>query len=163
MYESSPTNDSNAIMQMLQYRDIDQEVAEAALSKISRHMDYLTQEQVIVSLADHQLSDDTRSAIACKLLEYQKPLRFVPGKPVFPVLNDVYRIETKPDLGMFVGPRSWLLFHLLQIEDLEWLHCPPSEWDLYAGYQKFQLYVRKTHCVNDPAERAIKHFQVCHY
>ena len=55
----------------------------------------------------------------------------------------------------FVGPRSWLLFHLLEIEP-HWLNMPSEVWDRDLQYQIIRGIVRDLSVTNDTAERAVK-------
>ena len=55
----------------------------------------------------------------------------------------------------FVGERSWLIFHLMNIE-VDWMQCPPYEWHKYPSYIHFKKLVDSLQVVNDCAERAIK-------
>ena len=58
----------------------------------------------------------------------------------------------------FVTERSWLVFHLLQIQMqyLHWLTLPPSEWYHFPSYTQRQLFLEDMQVVNDCAERAVK-------
>ena len=47
----------------------------------------------------------------------------VPGKPIFLVNLMV----DKPNLGSFVGPRSWMLFNILHANGT-WLQNDVSQW-----------------------------------
>ena len=62
-----------------------------------------------------------------------------------------------PSLASFVGPKSWLLPHLLSLdaENMEWLQLEVYQWSLMSGYKNFSELVEKLVIVNDPAERGV--------
>ena len=62
----------------------------------------------------------------------------------------------KLDLVKCVGRRSWLLFHLLEKRELDWLHASAENWENTVGYCKMEEIVRSFEVVNDCAERGIK-------
>ena len=61
-----------------------------------------------------------------------------------------------PKLKVFVGPRSWLLFHLLHVSDPEWLNLPADTWESDNGYLAMNEIVMDLPVTNDTAERAVK-------
>lgn len=63
----SPTVDYTAISTMKKYMVVNPEVAEPCLLSLGRHSWYLTEELVIMSLADEEVSADVRSKMAKQL------------------------------------------------------------------------------------------------
>ena len=61
-------------------------------------------------------------------------------------------------LSKFVSKRSWLLFHLVDI-DCGWLQDDPETWDANADYVHFKSFCQDMLVVNDAAERAVKDVQ----
>ena len=62
-------------------------------------------------------------------------------------------------LSQFVGPNSWLIFSLLDLnkpEDLFWLKVDSASWKFIAQFNKFKLFCEHLKCVNDSSERAVK-------
>ena len=123
----------------------------AALQSVKRHLWYLTEECVIFSLFDDELEDAERQRIAQNLLQYPVPGQFTTGKPVFPDHN----VLNGDSLVNFVGPRSWLLFHLTGLAH-QWLHQPVEEWNNNQDYATLKHMLNHLEVVNDGAERAIK-------
>ena len=66
--------------------------------------------------------------------------------------------DERPFLADFVTERSWLVFHLLdiQMQYLHWLTLPPSEWYHFPSYMQMQLFLEDMQVVNDCVERAVK-------
>ena len=60
-----------------------------------------------------------------------------------------------PSLSSLVGPRTWLLFNLLQLDEAEllWLTLPSNVWLDHLGFSSLGV-------VNDAGERAVKLIQV---
>ena len=137
---------------MTDYSRYDDEVSREVQQSILRHTWYLTEELIVLSLFDRDLDFNCRSDIATALLSYAKPPFMLPGKPIFP---DENLLSTNPNLRDFIGPRSWLLFDLLQ-PDPQWLYSPAEEWELDEEFQIIDKIVMDMPVVNDTAERAVK-------
>ena len=92
------------------------------LKSYSNHSWYLTENLVIISIADTSLDDDERNSIAGELLKYDRKseshLDII--KPNLP------DICINKDLKDYVGQRSWQIFNILELEerDLVWLKFP---------------------------------------
>ena len=158
VYEISPRNDLSLIIDMLSFSSYDQEVSEAALSKLKNHLDYLNPHHIIVSLVDIKLDATNREMVAKELLKFKRPDSFKLG---YPKAADFKSFDkTKLKLAHFVNSESYLLFELLDITDLEWLKDNCEKWPQNADYLKLRDFVMHSEITNDPAERAIKLFQV---
>lgn len=124
------------------------------------HLWYLTEELVIFAVYDQNLPTVLRKAIVLQSLSIQRPTIFAPQKPVFPKINPEH-IEYPDQLVTLVGPRSWLLFHLLNSreEKLDWMQAPVECWEKMSGYTTVETIVRNFKVTNDSAERNIKLLQ----
>ena len=60
-----------------------------------------------------------------------------------------------PQLKDFVGPRSWLIFHLFDV-DVQWMEYSSANWVNYPEYNRFCKLAKGIVCVNDVAERNVK-------
>ena len=101
---------------------------------------------------------DWRLAYAKKwLINFYLTRTFPPGKPKFPVI-DLNTFDYPKQLLDFIGPKSWLLFNLLNLKEerLDWLQAPVSFWEKMFGYRRVKIIVRSLEVVNDCAEWAIK-------
>lgn len=147
----APHNDLKFIHDMMDFRDVDEAVASAALRKMQNHRWYLTEELVVfVLLSDNSaVTDDMKRNMADKLLSIEKPKSFELGKPIFKSIN---RDTTLIDL---VGPNSWLLFSSLCINN-DWLSESVPNWNEKPDFLLAKSFVQTVKVVNDPAERAIK-------
>ena len=154
----SPALDLNYLSMMQLYKEENPAAAKVAIESVLKHLWYLTEEVVVLSIFDGQLDPVLRKGIVVKLLSFPRPKTFSPGKPKFPSLK-FDSIITYPDqLLNFVGSRSWLLFLSLKLteEDFDWMHTEVENWEKMSGYKKIEGIVRSFEVVNDCAERAVK-------
>lgn len=125
---------------------------ESVQDSVKNHLWYLTEELVVFGLFDNKLEIAERKNMAKKILFFPKEKTYKPGKPKFPVMT------TNPKLEEFIGPRSWLLFNILNAKGL-WLNNNVSEWDEDAEYSRMKKCLNELKVVNDLAERCIKDIQ----
>ena len=147
----SPLDDLKFIGSMISYREEEPDISSAVLTSIKRHLWYLTEELVVLSIFNEDLSSFTRSMMAQKLFSIPRPTHFEPRKPKFPTIiqNDL------PFLPHLLGPRSWLLFSFFPGMH-DWLQIPPQYWNLITEYRIIRDFCLKLEVVNDAAERGIK-------
>ena len=143
--------------QMLNFSKFDPGLAFTVLDSLTNHSWYLSAEWVIVCLADKDCPVKERRAVARAVYKTPCPDNFEPRKPDLP--GDFWPKTGKmPSLSSFVGPRSWLLPHLLGMgpEEMEWLKLEVHQWHLTSGFKAFAAFIEKMLVVNDPAERGVK-------
>lgn len=128
------------------------EVAEAVSDKLAKHSWYLTEEMVLLSLFSESVLPDLKETLVKKLLSFPVPREFILGKPQLPM------IDAASILSDFVGPNSWLLFHLFgKVSTASWLATNPAPtWETNNSYMEMKEVVKTLKVVNDPAERGIK-------
>ena len=88
---NAPYNDLKFILQMMDYRAVDNEIAKTALQKILKNRWYLTAELVVFAMlivfamfsSNQNISGKTKEEMAKTLLQTSKPEVFRTGKPVF--------------------------------------------------------------------------------
>ena len=114
-------------------------IAEEVMKSIKRQTWYLTQGLAI------------RRYIADTLLAIPVPAAFVPGKPSF----QINILDADSTIVSFIGPKPWLLFHLLGKEG-GWLCLPVCEWNNNQEYKAMSAVSSDLAVVNDTAERSIK-------
>ncbi len=133
-------------------------LAEAVKISILRHLWYLTEQFVVFSLFDTDTDNNLKARIATKLNGIQRPANFTMGKPKFPEATIAAAEHGEVSLDDLVGPKSWVLFHLLG-EDGAWLALPPDQWAGHPGYARMETIVHQFAVCNDSAERGIKDIQ----
>ena len=145
----APMNDLQFIHDMMDYKQIDKEVADVILSKITNHQWYLTEEVVPFAFFSKHVSSTVKKDMAAKLLEIPVPKNFRLGKPVF------HQINRQTGLSNLLGPESHSLFSILDI-NTDWLAKPIEQWTEQPGYKEAEKFVCTVKVVNDTAERGVK-------
>ena len=124
-------------------------------ASIGRHLWYLSEELVPLSLCDRGTPDPEKEAIVRVMLEAGRPQQFPPQKPIMKKhLLDNHRRDVVK-LHEFAGERSWLIFELLNI-NADWMQLPPSSWAGSQSFVRFKNLVDSLEVVNDCAERSVK-------
>ena len=160
---AAPSEDLISITVMRQYEKINPEVAVPCLQSIYRHLEYLTQELVVLSLSHDHLPDAVRKGIAAALHETVRTRDLPSGKPKPPKLETMQLQGGIDCLKDFVGENSWTIPNLLNLtdDDMVWLQLEVHQWPLLPGYRKFERFARTLSVVNDSAERVIKRRGFC--
>ena len=114
---------------------------------------YLAEELSILSIFDRGLRLDYHSNIARTLVTDPKPDSFLPGRPTFSCEN---LLSNSSEIKSFIGLRSWLIFHLIQMNNPQWLHFPADKWESDEQFLKMDQIVQELSVVNDTAKRAVK-------
>ena len=146
---------------LIRYEHFEPQLARAVRTSIRRHLWYLTPELVVLCLFDDHLPEEEKQMMAAALRQVNRPARFATGKPGQPNFNPVaaHLGPQRPHLSSFVTERSWLLFALLGVNELDWLDQPPLTWINHPSYQYLHNFCKDLQVVNDPAERAVKDVQ----
>ena len=159
----SPYNDLNSILQMRKFVHFRPEAAEACLTSWGRHLDYLTPQLVVLSLADKRVSAEVKMEMAVKLISIEPPSVFPPQFPKCIIPNLVENASFWPEngelpsLAQLINKSSWLIFKKLNILDkVGWLQKHPIMWEEDPDFQLFASFVWTMTVVNDPAERTVK-------
>ena len=157
---SAPYLALNSFKQMIDYSEFDIGLAFTVMDSMLNHTWYLTEQWVIVCLADDECPNEEKEAVAKALHNTPRSDRFEPGKPKLPV-NFWPETGSVPSLASFVGEKSWLLPHLLGMdpESMEWIQLEVQQWALMSGFKRFSSLVKNLTIVNDPAERGVKLIQ----
>ena len=159
---SAPCNDLRLIKSLQMYKNVDNNIAEAASKAFMRHLWYLTQELAPLCLFSSSFNDSTKEEIRVKLLREQNESPDVTcvrhgtgfGKPTFPNISG----EKEFIMSNFIGSESWNFFAILGI-DTAFLSSPVSDWVSLESYQNANHNILSLHVVNDAAERGVK---LCH-
>ena len=159
----APSQTIEAISALRKLKTVDPDIAECALKVRYRHLEPLSQENILFSLADEEVEDEEKEAMGRKILRVQNA--WSPGKMVLSPLaipdlssERFWREGMVPTLANFVGPRSFLLLdHLHWTKaDLEFFSLPYTEWKENEKYQELLAVILQLKVVNDNAERMIK-------
>ena len=103
--------------------------------------------QLPLVMASNLVDEDELAAIAVQLLRTEK-VEWDLSFPSFPDLRG-------KRLRDYVGPKSWFIFDLLEIEP-DWLMSPPSTWGENPRFQQFKKIARAMPSVDDASERTCR-------
>jgi len=117
-------NDLECLKNLINYKETDAEVAEAAFKKLLSHRWYLTEETVAFCFfSDNSLvSIKIKESMALRLLSTTVPDKFRCRIPVFKGT-----VDEQTQLLDFVGPETWFLLKVLNLEQ-SWLNLSLELW-----------------------------------
>ncbi|GBM93875.1 hypothetical protein AVEN_63441-1 [Araneus ventricosus] len=91
-----------------------------------------------------------QSLITASLIKYKVNEKLLPtGVPVFHVLNHTTKLH------QLVGPKSWLIFHLLN-QDGALLKNNPQAWEEHYKLKEIETFIKNLKVVNDTTELRVK-------
>ena len=163
-------NDLEAWQFTESYREHQPDLAGGVLANMKGHLDYLSEENFVFSLASRRVRSEEKRDIVDHLLtlevvntSYLPPPAPKRGEQKVEIPKPLQTSRgTRPSLAEFVGPKSWLVFDRLNLSigSLDWmLEDDINKWVEYQSYNEFCDFVMKLSCTNDEAERNIKLLQ----
>ena len=119
---SAAQNDLLFCKSLAKYKKINTGVSSKTLAVLNRHTWYLTEDLISLSLFNEDISLENRTLLAAQIHHKSSPADMDIRKPTLPA------VTVKSELLDFVGPRSKLLFDLLEIPTdflitAEWTQC----------------------------------------
>ncbi|KAG7154923.1 hypothetical protein Hamer_G031178, partial [Homarus americanus] len=148
--EDAPVNDLQLHHELLRYRAVDCEVADAALAVVSRHLWYLRPQTVVLSLCSEKLSAAEKKEMATKLSCLEETNDYA---------NDNLVIQQTTRLSDLIDERSWMIFKEHHVCGTAWLMSPVEDWEKNEEFMKLKDFSRSLKVTNDVAERRIKLMQ----
>ncbi|KAG7169139.1 hypothetical protein Hamer_G031556 [Homarus americanus] len=148
--EDAPVNDLQLHHELLRYRAVDCEVADAALAVASRHLWYLRPQTVVLSLCSEKLSAAEKKEMATKLSCLEETNDYA---------NDNLVIQQTTRLSDMIDERSWMIFKEHHVCGTAWLMSPVEDWEKNEEFMKLKDFSRSLKVTNDVAERGIKLMQ----
>ena len=146
---SAPREDLDFINNLQVYRRIDVKFFWEVIRSVYSHLWYLCPQLITLSLFDKDLEAPSKEDMA-KVLHQTPRCAISTGKPTFPTIAPGARFR----LADFIGPESWLLFDLCELEGpQDWLLAPSSNWHLSTSFRQIEEFAKKLTVVNDLAER----------
>jgi len=154
----SAINDLKLIQSIVHYKPINATIYKSAISAIGRHLWYLSQELVPMSLFSDKVSSNEKETLVTKLKLFlteddgnsTRSIRSRKGElPSKDVLN-----SCSFDLDSFLGPSSDFMFRLLQL-DTAFLDSPVTSWSDLPSYCTAKDIISSLTVVNDSAERGV--------
>ncbi|KAG7161281.1 hypothetical protein Hamer_G016345 [Homarus americanus] len=148
--EDAPVNDLQLHHELLRYRAVDCEVADAALAVASRHLWYLRPQTVVLSLCSEKLSAAEKKEMATKLSCLEETNDYA---------NDNLVIQQTTRLSDLIDERSWMIFKEHHVCGTAWLMSSVEDWEKNEEFMKLKDFSRSLKVSNDVAERGIKLMQ----
>ncbi|KAG7158405.1 hypothetical protein Hamer_G027380 [Homarus americanus] len=127
--EDAPVNDLQLHHELLRYRAVDCEVADAALAVASRHLWYLRPQTVVLSLCSEKLSAAEKKEMATKLSCLEETNDYA---------NDNLVIQQTTRLSDLIDERSWMIFKEHHVCDTAWLMSPVEDWEKNEEFMKLK-------------------------
>lgn len=147
----APYNDIQLLKELDEYREIDIQIANAALTAHKRHLWYLSDELVVLSLFSDKVSNRDKSNMIARMTPNVEE-RTANSIKHSGEINDIQNIE----LHHFISPRSRFLFERLEL-DVDFLNENPEDWNEMDTFRNAKQEVLDLiPVVNDSAERAIQ-------
>ena len=149
--EKSTNNDIKAFYDVFEIRKEYPKLGQSLLDSMQRHSWYLTEQLIMIAIADDDVDEEYKTKMMKKLLEFEVPDSFIMGKPRLPI------ITVSTELVQLIGPQSWILLKVADIpaeEVTKWIHGEAQE-----SLDKFKMFVKGNTCVNDCSERNIRLIQ----
>lgn len=147
----APYNDLQLLKELDEYEGADEEIVTVALAAHKRHLWYLSDELVVLSLFSNKVSINDKADMVAKLTQN------VGGRTCNSIkytteIDDIQNIQ----LHHFISARSFFLFELLEL-NAEFLNENPADWN---EMNSFKLAKQKVldliTVVNESAERAVQ-------
>ena len=154
---------------MREFQRVDSEIASRVLQSLTGQTWYLDQPWIVTALVGPDVPAEEKEEVARSLAATPRPSSFppfsvTPTLPKLPCHQESFwpKDGSLPSLSSLVGPRTWLLFNLLQLEEAEllWLTLPSNVWQDHLGFTKLSQFLSSLEVVNDAGERAVKLIQV---
>lgn len=157
----APINDLRMLQELQKYKLIDAPVADAAISALSRHLNYMSQELAPLSVFSTKLSVQEKNEIAEKLCSTAE--RIAPRETnqlsnhtsFDEALNDAnYDWSSKRVIDL-IGERSLFFFDTMNLPR-GFLSIDAGEWDTSRDYMRAREIVQSALvCINDGSERVV--------
>lgn len=151
---NATVNDLRFLKELEMYRQIDNDLANVAIQSFCRHLTYLSDEMVALSIFSNQLTDDEKERIRSKFQAGQSEIH---TERTENSIQHIYSNEnfTELELYDFITPRSMFLFHTLNI-DASFLNHQSKNWKNLESYQRAREKMKNLFVVvNDSSERAL--------
>ena len=152
---SAPVSDLQLLKDLATYHD--HKLSTVCLRVFSRHLWYLSESLVGLSVFDSELPDEIKKEIAQAILEKNAPEDY-PTRAVVPATISISSLKVSD----FASQASIALFKVLRISH-DFLTKDPSNWPEDDDYKAAAAIVRSIRVVNDTAERGIALTQAFNY
>lgn len=148
---NAPNSDLQLVKDLIDYRKILLEIANAALDKLSRHLWYLHEQLACLALFDETVTVEEKVKIIQKInsqVAVEKPSKR------FGVAYEEITSLSEKNISDFVNPNSLFIFKQFELSH-EFLCTDPSLWESNLEYKRCYDTFKTLKVVNDTAERGV--------
>lgn len=148
----APINDLCFIKEVRKYEIVDKEMSEIALKTFQRHLNYLSDELVVLSIFSNRICYEEKEIIRRKLNRNDVGPRT--NCSIQYIMNESFDFA-QMDLVDFINDRSMYLFKLMQM-DVSFLDQEARTWDSNPSYQSTRKTLKNLLVpVNDCSESVL--------
>ena len=144
----APNNDLCLLKSLDQYKIINNAISSATTEKFLRHLWYLSEELVGLSLFDDDVSPSIKTEIVQRMLANEN--NEVPAKKATVSLEKLDNLN----LSSFSNSNTQEFLKKLKIQD-SFLHLPVAQWEENQDYKAAKKFCHSLAVVNDHAERSV--------
>lgn len=147
----APSLDLGFIKDTIDYANVDNEISNIVLSKLTGHLWYLSDEAVGLAFFDDEVTLDEKRRMVSALAEKKKPQKVLQAS-----LQDLKSYKTR-EIHDFISINTKKFFGRFGIST-DFLSIDPSLWIDNEDYKSGLKVCQEVRVVNDIAERAVKLF-----
>lgn len=147
----APNSDLQLIKDLIEYRKIHPEIANAALEKLSKHLWYLHEQLACLALFDNTVLSEEKLKMVKSLNSNEV---FEKSNKHFSVPYNLISLLADNNISDFVTPNSTFIFKQFDLSH-EFLSTEQHTWESNPDYQKCLDTFKNLKEVNDIAERGV--------
>lgn len=155
---SAPYHDYVFMIDLINYKNIDEELSIVTAKKFSNHLWYLAPENVALSLFDDNVPFRIKENMAKAIFEAEDGFENCNLSKKYILHENEYVSFKNLEFSSFLTTASKNLFKRFSI-NTEYLCKDPSTWKNDINYQNGLAKLKKLSVVNDVAERGVKLIQ----
>ena len=149
----APINDLQFLKKLYDYKNVDQQIAEAILRKIKNHLWYLNPEICTISFFDEEISVGMKLKMLDAVKCNEETTSEIPKRFFINNVDDLENLNDK-NLDYFMNSNSLHLLDRFQI-NRNFLNVDVQEWPQNEDYLKGLKIFKTLRVVNDTAERGV--------
>lgn len=148
----APQSDLILLQELIQYRQKNSIIADAALSKLNNHLWYLSHQTVALAFFDENISIEIKKKMVLTL-KCEDSFHNVDEKRLA-IKATEYDTLCDKDISHFVSKRTLSFFEHFDI-NTEFLSTDPQNWERDDSFKTARNLVKNLKVVNDVAERGV--------
>lgn len=148
---TAPNSDLQLMKNLIEYRKIHPEIANAALEKLCKHLWYLHEQLACLALFDETVLPDEKLKIVQKI---NSKVSVKKSSKRYSVPYKTISLLAEKGISDFVTPNSLFIFEQFNLP-YGFLNTEPNTWESNLDYQQCLNTFKKLKVVNDTAERGV--------